>query len=424
MSAWRQGGLVAWREVRERARSRGFQAGLAIMLLVVVAAITLSATLDEGPVTQDVAVTGTIPEQLPDAMRDQGDAVDVRVRVHRYDEVAEGEAAVREGDADVLVVDAERLEWRGDTDERLRAVVSGAIQLVAVQERAAAAGIAPDDLAAVLSPVPIDNVELGLVAGRGPDDELVTYITSVVLLTALAVYGNMVLTGVAEEKASRVVEVLLARMPARTLLAGKVAGIGLLGFAQFAVTALAAVVATMVVDSVDLPAARGAVLAWVVVWFVLGYALYAMAFGALGSLASRTQEADSVAAPVVSVLVGGYFASYAAIASDPDSGWSWLVSFLPPTAPFAMPARIALGAAAGWEPVAAAALALLAIAGLVVLAGRVYTGAILHTGRALGWRDAWRRAIAPRRPGTTQPAPDPFPGRSGGKPTVGTDPQR
>jgi ABC-2 type transport system permease protein len=98
-----------------------------------------------------------------------------------------------------------------------------------------------------------------------------------------------VLTGVVEEKSSRVVEVLLARMPARNLLAGKVAGIGLLGLAQLVVTAVAALVATMVVDSVDVPAVSGGVLAWVVAWFVLGYALFAMAFGALGSLASRAR---------------------------------------------------------------------------------------------------------------------------------------
>ena len=81
---------------------------------------------------------------------------------------------------------------------------------------------------------------------------------SILLFLAISTYGNLVLTGVVEEKTSRVVEVLLARMPARNLLAGKIAGIGLLGLAQVAVTALAALVAATVVDSVDIPAVRGA----------------------------------------------------------------------------------------------------------------------------------------------------------------------
>ena len=63
-------------------------------------------------------------------------------------------------------------------------------------------------------------------------------------------------------------------------------------------TALAALIATLAVDSVDIPAVGGDVLAWVVVWFVLGYALYAMAYGAFGSLASRSEDASSIAAPV------------------------------------------------------------------------------------------------------------------------------
>jgi ABC-2 type transport system permease protein len=198
---------------------------------------------------------------------------------------------------------------------------------------------------------------------------------------------------VVEEKASRVVEVLLARIPARNLLAGKVAGIGLLGLAQVGVTALVALAAASTLDSIDVPAARGAVIAWVVVWFVLGYALYAMVFGALGSLASRSEDAQSVAGAVTAVLIVGYFASFAAIGS-PDSGWARLVSLFPGTAPLAMPSRIAMGATVWWEPVLAVALTLAAIAGLVQFGGRVYAGAILHTGPTLKLRDAWRGTIA------------------------------
>ena len=406
MNGWRQGWLVARRELRERSRSRAFRAGIVITLLVVVAMIAVPAMVDPGAVTRDVGLTGDIPSGLPGAVVDQGDAVEVTVRVHHFDDVTAGEQAVRDEDVDVLVVDAQQLQWRGEPDERLRAVVTGAIQLVAVQERAAGAGIAPDELLALVAPVPVDNEELGITAGRSPDDEAAAAVMSILLLMAILTYGNLVLTGVVEEKSSRVVEVLLVRMPARTLLAGKVAGIGLLGFGQFAVTALAALVATLVVDAVDLPAISGGVLAWVVAWFVLGYALYAMAYGALGSLASRTEDASSVAGPVSYVLLAGYWASYIAVANDPDSGWSQLVSLFPATAPFAMPGRLALGAAAWWEPVLAAAVALAAIAALVVFAGRVYTGAILHAGPTLKLRDAWRATTTPTaRPGRWTPKP-------------------
>jgi hypothetical protein len=73
---------------------------------------------------------------------------------------------------------------------------------------------------------------------------------------------------------------------------------------------------------------------------------------------------------------------------------SVLVTVVAATAPMAMPNRIPMGATAWWEPVAAAALTLVAIAGLVQFAGRVYTHAILHGGPALKLRDAWRGAAA------------------------------
>lgn len=398
MSGVRQGWLVAVREMRERSRSRSFRAGLVVMLVLVVAMVALPSFIDTAGGTRDVGLTGNTPAGLSQTIRDQGSAVETTVRIHRFDTVAAGQEAVRHEGVELLVVDARRLEWQGRADEELQAVVSGAIQLVAVHERAAAAGVDPDELLALVAPVPVEKVEIGLTAGRGPDDSTAAIAMTALLFIAVITYGNLVLTGVAEEKASRVVEVLLARMPARNLLAGKVAGIGLLGFAQFVVTALAALVATLVVDSVDLPAVSGAVLAWVVAWFVLGYALYAMAYGALGSLASRTEDAQSVAGPISYVMIAAYWASFIVVSGDPDSGWSRLVSLFPATAPFAMPGRIALGAAAWWEPLLAVVLTLAAIAGLVVLAGRVYTNAILHTGPTLRLRDAWRSEPAPSSP--------------------------
>jgi len=392
MNGARQSWLVARREIRERGRSRAFVASLLLVVVVVAGAIALPALLESDGGTKDVAVTGSVPRALASALEAQGDAVGTTVRIRHYDTLAAGQDAVRDGEVDVLVVDATRLEWRRRADEQLKAVVTGAIQLVAVRERAATAGIDPDQVLAIVAPVQVANVELGQVAGRSPDDETAAFILTLVLFMAISTYGAMVLSGVVEEKSSRTVEVLLARMPARNLLAGKIAGIGLLGLAQIVVTALAALVAATMVDSVDLPAARGSVIAWAVVWFVLGYAIYATVFGTLGSLASRTEDASSVTGSVSILLVAGFMVSFAAIGS-PDTTWARLVSMFPGTAPFAMPNRIAMGAAGWWDPIVAVALSLAAIAGLVVLGGRVYTGAILHTGAALKLRDAWRGAL-------------------------------
>jgi ABC-2 type transport system permease protein len=159
------------------------------------------------------------------------------------------------------------------------------------------------------------------------------------------------------------------------------------------VTALAALIAAAAVRSVDVSAVRGSVLAWALVWFVLGYALYATVFGALGSLGSRVEDAQAVAGPVLVVMTVAYFASFVTI-GKPDSAAAKALSYFPLTAPMAMPGRIAMGAAAWWEPAAAAIITLAAIAALVQLAGRVYTRAILHSGPALSLRDVWRVSTA------------------------------
>jgi ABC-2 type transport system permease protein len=114
----------------------------------------------------------------------------VTVRIHHYEDPVTGEEAVRDDEVDVLVVDARRLAWRGQVDERMRAVVGGAIQMIAVRDRAAAAGIDPDELLTLVAPVEIENEELGLVAGRSPDNETAAYLTSLLLLMAIATYGG------------------------------------------------------------------------------------------------------------------------------------------------------------------------------------------------------------------------------------------
>jgi ABC-2 type transport system permease protein len=397
MTAVSQGWLVARREIRERARSRGFRISTLLMLVVVVAMVVMPGMLDTSDTTRDVGVTGARSRVFEQTLSSQGDSDGTTIHLRRYDDVATGEQALRDEHVDVLVVDVRRLEWRGKADARLQGLVIAAIQVATVHQRAAASGLAPGTVARLLAPVPVESVQIGAAPGRSTDDETATILMTTALLVSIIIYGNLVLTGVVEEKSGRVVEVLLARVPAKALLGGKVVGIGLLGFAQLAITALAALAASMVTDSLDLPAVSGGVLAWVLVWFVLGYALYAMVYGALGSLASRTEDAQAVAGPVGYVLVAGCWASFFAISTDPGGLWARLLSLFPATAPLAMPGRIALGATAWWEPLVAVVLTLAAIVGLVSFAGRVYRNAVLHTGAALRLRDAWHGARADER---------------------------
>jgi len=211
----RQSWLVAKRELRERSRSRAFLASVVLMVVTVAAMLIIPAMLQPGGSTRDVGITGRAPAALAATIAGQAHAAGLTTRIHRYAHLAAGEQAVRQGRVDVLVSGAQRLEWRGRADQQLQAIMTGAIQLAVVRERAAAAGLRPDAAAALLAPVPVSSVELGHVAGRSPGDETAVIVMTGVLFFCIAIFGAMVLNGVLEEKASRVVEVLLARIPAR-----------------------------------------------------------------------------------------------------------------------------------------------------------------------------------------------------------------
>ena len=262
MSGVRQGWLVAVREMRERSRSRAFRASVVVMVLVVAAVIILPSMLG-GSGTKDVGLTGKIPSELRGAIQSQAMPSAPRpasVVYARWPPANKPSAAATSTSSSSMLGG-----WSGNAAPTSSCAPSSPApsSWSRLRDRAAAAGIKPEQLLDLVAPVPVESVELGRVAGRSADDETAALIMNVLLLMVISTFGGLVLTGVVEEKASRVVEVLLARIPARTLLAGKVTGIGLLGLAQVAVTALAALIATATVDSFDVPAARGAVIAWV-----------------------------------------------------------------------------------------------------------------------------------------------------------------
>ena len=206
----------------------------------------------------------------------------------------------------------------------------------------------------------------------------------------LLTYGYWVAAGVVEEKASRVVEVILAAVRPRQLLAGKVLGLGVLALGHLLlITAvgLGAAAATGALD-VDGHLVAGAALA--LAWFVAGYAFYSCAFACAGALVPRQEELQSVTMPLTMTIALSFLLSFA-VTDTPDVTLAHVLAFVPTTAPLIMPGRIITGHAGAAEIAASLAVTLAAAAALVPLAGRVYEGGILRTGSAVKLREAWRR---------------------------------
>jgi ABC-2 type transport system permease protein len=386
---WQRSWVVAAREFRERSRTRTFRWSTVLAVLAMVAIIVLPSVGSDDARTYHVGLAGAVPAGMRDALAAQAKAADARIHITSYDTIAAGEQAVRERKADVLLADGTRLAWRTRVDAGLATAVTNAVQTVRIRDRAAEQGLSMQDVGRLLAPVALSNDVLGSAVGVDSNARDVAFWAVILLFMAVSVYGQMVLTGVVQEKQSRVAEVLLSRMRPRELLAGKVLGIGALGLAQFALLVVAAGVSMAAVNNVDTPHVATSLWVWLVIWFVLGYTFYSVVYAALGALASRVEDASSTAAPISIGLFAGYLAVLSTLES-PDSSVATVLSFLPPTAPMAMPLRMTLTNLPTWQVLTSALLTGATVWLLIRFAGRVYAGAVLRTGIRIPLQAAWR----------------------------------
>jgi ABC-2 type transport system permease protein len=251
------------------------------------------------------------------------------------------------------------------------------------------AGVARAMVRRAMTPVPFTTTSLEPAPTDLAARDAAALATGILLYVSLAIYGNALASGVAQEKTSRIAEVLLAAVRPGHLLAGKVVGIGVCGLGQLGIAMVAGLVANAVVQSAVIPSTVWVLLPMILIWFALGYACYAFAYATAGALVGRQEEIQFVTLPVTLPILAGFLLTYATIAS-PNAAWIRALSFLPPLSPVLMPARLALGHVAAWEMLVAILLMIAAIYGMVRLAARIYAPALVRGGARLSWRDALR----------------------------------
>ena len=180
-------------------------------------------------------------------------------------------------------------------------------------------------------------------------------------------------------RAAERVAPLIFRLEEASYLAGMVAGAltrtGKIGF----------------VGGVELPPVTGAAVGWILLWFLLGYGFYGLLYAAAGSLAADSQEAANVIGPLSVVLVVGYMAAWTSLPMQGETVVIRVLSWIPLWSPIVMPTRIVRGWAPGWEVAAIVLLMLVAIYGMLRLAGRIYVGGVARSSSTLGWREAFRQ---------------------------------
>jgi ABC-2 type transport system permease protein len=416
--------IVARREYSELVRSRLFvlSTGFLVLLAVIVALLPLAIRVAErGSVTR-VAVSASDDRlretsiRITDAILNSGIAATSATPTYRLSAAPDRASALRDVEAgrlDALVV-ADRQPNGGiafklasgealstDRATQLQVAMFGIAVLDWTAEHGGGGGfVTPSfDVAAVGGPsaggAPIPAIEF---AGR----RIVGAVFAVLIFLSIIIYGMWVAAGVVAEKSGRVMELLISAAATKQLVVGKILGIGLAGLTQVVIVLAPAVFVLVFQDrlaalvlgpSVGIPISLsglspGLLLAFLV-FFALGFTLYAAIYAAAGSLLSRPEDLQIIALPLSLLGMTGFFMSLLSLLSG-TAGFIRVASFVPFWSPFVMLTRLTVGRVEAWELVVSLAILALTVPTLLVFAIRVYrAGTLLY-----GQRPSWRTFVA------------------------------
>lgn len=256
---------------------------------------------------------------------------------------------------------------------------------------------------------------------------IVSMLLGMIIYMFIALFGGMVMSSVIEEKASRVVEVLVSSVKATELMFGKIIGVALVAITQFALWIILAGALTVGATSIFAPkmdaaamtemagmAAPGTpdltsvatdseasvifstlgnlplgeILICFFVFFVFGYLLYASLFAAIGSAVENEADTQQLQIPLTIPLLLGFFIALYAFKA-PDSAVVFWGSMIPFTSPIVMIARIPFGVAT-WEIILSAVLLIVTFAGCAYVSSKIYKVGILMFGKKSTWKDLWK----------------------------------
>lgn len=216
------------------------------------------------------------------------------------------------------------------------------------------------------------------------------YILMMVLYITVLVYGQIVAQSVATEKSSRAMELLITSADPKNLIFGKVLGTGFAGLTQMAVILVWGILCVAInkdylIDSNMFSMFTGfsaSMIIYTIVFFLLGFLLYAFLLGAMGSMASKLEDVGTLTMPVMIFLIIGFVVTISFMSSgNIDSSIVKFLSYFPFTAPMAMFARIAMGTATNIQAIISIVILIISIIGVGYLAVAIYRIGILMYGK-------------------------------------------
>ncbi|WP_141433113.1 ABC transporter permease [Bacillus sp. 03113] len=221
------------------------------------------------------------------------------------------------------------------------------------------------------------------------------YVLLFVIYFAVMLYANMIAMEVATEKSSRVMEILISSVSPIKQMFAKILGIGLLSLTQLA--ALLLVGYTFIKRNLesmsggffdvfgfqDIPIIT---IIYAVIFFILGYFLYATLAAFLGSLVSRIEDVQQMITPMTFIIVGGFMIAMFGL-NQPDTPFITVTSFIPFFTPMLMFMRVGMLTLPVWEPILGIVILLLSVILMAIFGARVYKGGVLMYGKSNSYKD-------------------------------------
>jgi ABC-2 type transport system permease protein len=389
-------GLIARREFVERGRSRVFIGVLVGSMLLILAGMFAVSLVGRPVPSASVTLAGDYPPGLGAEVERVATSLGVDVVVLDTPSPAQARAAVVGGSVDAALIDGTTIVAVGAPSPPVDAVLRGAATATARAEAARELGLSQDAVDTVMEPVVIEVEDL---SAAGPVDDLAVargaaaFFSVVILFILVMAFGQFVGSAVVEEKQTRVAELVLAKVSTAAMLVGKVLGVGGLGLVQLVILGMTYAFGLWAFGDgsagLDLFRLGFGSLAWMTLWFVIGYAMYSFVFATMGATVSRLEDLQSLTY-VPSVLLLPAYAVAAASLTGTVSPLLAPMSMVPIWSPLLMPFRIVTGDAVWWEVVVALLGSAAFIAFLVWFGARVYRGAALRTGGRVSLREAYR----------------------------------
>ena len=269
-----------------------------------------------------------------------------------------------------------------------------------VSDLLTAQGVAPETIELTKTKLTYESQMAGSMNLSG---YIMGILVTVLIFYAIYYYGYGVSMSIATEKTSRVMETLVVSAKPSHILIGKCLGMGLLGICQFVIVLLSGVLfyklfipenfALMGMPlTLDAFTYKSAIL--IGVYFLLGYALYAVLNAVCGASVSKIEDLNSAMMPVMLVAMLSFFIGYfTAISGSGSSLFQKIAMYVPFCSPFILPFRLLNGDVAALDITISVALLIAAIIIITIISIRIYSASVLHYGKRMKWKEMYKTKI-------------------------------